>query len=438
MSTFLRTATRSAFIRNSLTLLSGTAATQLIAALSAPVLGRLYGPHDYGVLGLFLATSGLLTVIASLQMSTAIMLPRGTNAARGLLQLSVGIAILIAAIIAPVMILGRQQIANALGTPSLGGWLPLVPVAAALSATVAALNAYANRLQLYRVMSASRISGALTGLVVSLWLGFAWRTAHGLFAGFFAGLAVTAGVLVVAALRADPDIFARISVARLGLIFSRFRNFARVATPAALLNNIVQHLPIYIMSTVAGPQAAGHYSMTNRLLGLPSVFVSAAVSEVFQQRASADYASSGSCRPIYLKTLRHLAALGFAPILLIMIFGPDIFALYLGEPWRRAGEFARILSPLFFLRFVVSPLSYVFFIAGRQLENLLAQVGMLVVAAGGLYMGFRATGSPSGMLAFYSAGYSAIYLYYAIRGYTISRTEAAARSEAPVSTGGRP
>ncbi|MGK2960757.1 MAG: lipopolysaccharide biosynthesis protein [Gemmatimonadaceae bacterium] len=407
-------------MRNSLTLLSGTVATQLVAALSAPLLARLYAPRDYGALGLFMALAGLLTVVASLQMSTAIVLPRRDSAGRSLLYLSVGMTLAICAAVTPIVVLSAGVISRAIGAPSLEIWLPWLPVAAALSSTAASLNAYANRLQLYRAMSASRLSGAIVGVVISLWLGFTWRNSFGLFAGFFAGLVVTNAVLFIAARSRDADLLSRAHRKRLIGAFYRYRNFARVATPAAVLNNVVQQLPLYMISTVSGATNAGLYSMTNRLLGLPGIFISSAVSEVFRQRASADYANTGSCRNIYVKTGRTLALLGVLPLLALFLFGPDIFALYLGEPWRTAGEFARILAPLYFMRFVISPLSYVFYIADRQVENLLAQFAMLAVSGGGLYLGHYLTGSTTGMLALYSTGYSLIYLYYAIRGYVIS------------------
>jgi O-antigen/teichoic acid export membrane protein len=421
LSLKFRRAAVSSFARNSFTLVSGTAATQLIAAATAPVLARLYSPQDYGVLGLFMAFSGLLGVVASLQMVTAIVMPRRETTARRLLHLSFAGAVLLIAVATVPLWLAGELLARALGAPSLAVWMPLVPAAAAAGSAVTALNAYVNRHQGYGAMSASRVAGGIVGALLSIGLGWAHRTPAGLFAGFFGGLAMTFAVLSHAAIRADPLVYSRFEPRRLALVFGRYRNFAIVSTPAALLNNLVQQLPLYMLSTFSGSGAVGLFAMTNRLLGLPSVLISGAVAEVFRQRASSDYARAGTCRPVYAATARSLVLLGLAPALVLLVFAPDIFAFYLGAQWRTAGEFARVLVPLYFLRAVVSPLSYVFYIAERQRENLAMQIVMILVAAGGMYLGYRLAGSALAMLAFYSIGYSGVYVYYAVRGYAISR-----------------
>ena len=54
-----------------------------------------------------------------------------------------------------------------------------------------------------------------------------------------------------------------------------------------------------------------------------------------------------------------------APIsILIAILGPDLFEIVFGEEWRISGEVARFLSIVFFLTFVVSPVSSVFSVSG--------------------------------------------------------------------------
>ncbi len=411
---------RSDFFRHSLTLLSGTVATQLVAALSAPFLGRLYRPQDYGVLGVFMALSGLVGVIASLQFPTALVVPRSDARARALLHLSIagGVVIVIAGT-GPLLVWGRQ-LSVLFDAPALAAWVPLIPTAAGLGTVVSGLNAYVNRFRQYRAMARSRLSGAVVGAVVSLLLGFGGHRTVGLFAGFFAGLGTTLVVLTIAALGADRDVFQRLSIARLGRVFARYRNFALVSVPAELLNSLVQHLPLYTISVFAGTAAAGLYSMTNRLLGLPNIFIANAVAEVFRQRASTDYATSGTCRPIYLKTARTLFLLGSIPALVLFLFAPTIFSIYLGPQWREAGEFARVLTPLFLMRFVVSPLAYVFYLTERQREDLLAHVVMVAAAGGGMYLGHRIGGSAAHMLGWYSAGYCFIYLYYLVRGYSIA------------------
>ena len=74
------------------------------------------------------------------------------------------------------------------------------------------------------------------------------------------------------------------------------------------------------------------------------------------------------------------------------------------------------LLPLFALRFVASPLSYTFFIAGRQRINLVWQIALLAMTVGTLIFlpEYRTT------LQAYSAGYCLLYLVYLRLSYTLS------------------
>ncbi|PWB84025.1 MAG: hypothetical protein C3F11_03395, partial [Methylocystaceae bacterium] len=52
---------RSAFIRNVATLASGQGLAMAIPILAAPVLGRLYRPDDYGLLGAYMGLAGVFS-----------------------------------------------------------------------------------------------------------------------------------------------------------------------------------------------------------------------------------------------------------------------------------------------------------------------------------------------------------------------------------------
>ena len=111
--------------------------------------------------------------------------------------------------------------------------------------------------------------------------------------------------------------------------------------------------------------------MSNRILGLPIGLISNSIGEVFKQRAASDYNEFGTCRPIFIKTFKALLISSIVPFTILILFGADIFAFAFGEQWRGAGEYSQILGVMFFFRFTVSPLTYVFYIANKQRLDLL-------------------------------------------------------------------
>ena len=100
--------------------------------------------------------------------------------------------------------------------------------------------------------------------------------------------------------------------------------------------------------------------------------------------------------------------LGLGPSLVLFAFSPTLFAWIFGESWRAAGELAQILAPLYFLNFIASPLSYVFFVSGKQKIDLVWQVALFVMTIST----FMAPGTVQQNVLWYTIGYSLLYLVY--------------------------
>jgi O-antigen/teichoic acid export membrane protein len=139
--------------------------------------------------------------------------------------------------------------------------------------------------------------------------------------------------------------------------------------------------------------------------------------EVFKRQSVHEYQTLGNCEKVYRSTFKALVLLGAAPALLILAFAPSLCAWIFGEPWRPAGDFARILAPLYFLNFVASPLSYVFFVAGKQKVELMWQVALFVTTVSV----FLAPASLEQTLTNYTICYSFLYLIYLFLSYKFAR-----------------
>ncbi|MET0322162.1 MAG: oligosaccharide flippase family protein, partial [Duganella sp.] len=178
--------------------------------------------------------------------------------------------------------------------------------------------------------------------------------------------------------------------------------------PSNLLNTAVGQLPLLFIGARHGAMAAGLFALTLRVISAPISLLAASVLEVFKRESVRQYQADGSCRPAYLHALRVLVALGVAPALVLLVAAPALFVLAFGPAWRGAGELAQIMAPLFFLNFVASPLSYVFFVAGRQKIELVWQVALCATTI----TAFAAPWSLQHNVLAYTIGYSLLYLVY--------------------------
>lgn len=405
------------FWRHLLTVLSGSLVAQALPILAAPLITRWCGPAELGAFSIWFGVVAMAAVAATLRMENAIILdhaPARQRLGLHVVAWSAGwAALLLTAAAAAARALGWTQ----LPWPAV---LTLGP-AAWLTASMQTLLAYAASHNAFGAAARSKVWAAGGIAVLQLTLLLAGLGGNGLLAGHLLGLA--GGLAAARLLLKPPSARAPRRHGWLALLQSRWRlrptpaqrrylhrhrAFWRYALPANLLNAAVGQLPLLIIGARHGAQAAGLFALTQRVLAAPISLLAAAVLEVFKRESVRQFQASGNCRPAYLHALRVLLLLGCLPSLLLLLAAPDLFAFVFGPDWRAAGELARILAPLYFLNFVASPLSYVFFVAGRQKIELAWQIvlfGMTVCA-------FAAPWRLSANVSAYAAGYSLLYLVY--------------------------
>jgi len=203
---------------------------------------------------------------------------------------------------------------------------------------------------------------------------------------------------------------------------ARHEGFWRFSLPSSLLNALVGQLPLFLIGMRHGALAAGLYALTQRVLAAPISLLASSVLEVFKRQSVFEFQTVGHCQQAYRYTFRALLLLGLGPALALFLFSPPLFAWIFGESWREAGELARILAPLFFLNFIASPLSYVFFVAGKKKNDLVWQVALFSMTV----CVFLAPGTLRQSVLWYAIGYSSLYLVYLHLSWQCSRNHLAA------------
>jgi O-antigen/teichoic acid export membrane protein len=97
-------------------------------------------------------------------------------------------------------------------------------------------------------------------------------------------------------------------------------------------------------------------------------------------------------------------------MLLLLFFGPDIFAIYLGEKWRLSGEYARIMAPAFLLICITSPVSAIPLIFQKQKNAYLLSTAAYILTLGLIFFGANAGYTFETIVIFYSITTSLFYL----------------------------
>jgi O-antigen/teichoic acid export membrane protein len=408
------------FARNTLIMMTGTGLAQAVSIAVAPILTRLYSPSDFGVLALYTSVSSLIGVLATGRYDTAIMLPEKDEDAMSLVAVSLSLTIAVGLASFGLVVCLNQAIARWLGSADVAPWLYLIPISVLVGGLYQAMYCWSVRRGQFKRVSAGKLSGASVGAVTTVGSGLIHPSIGGLILGGAANQASAAGILAWQLRGEDWHKVTHMAWSTIRASAKRYHRFPLYSLPADFVNVAAQQAPVILLSNFFGTTVVGFYSITQRALGLPLNLIASSITDVFRQRASADFAKQGSCRGIYVKTFRSLLAFSLIPFLVFFFTAPWLFSLIFGTHWRIAGEYAQIMAPLFFLRFVVSPLSYVLYVAGEQVYDLLGQVVLLMGSVASVWVG-AVHGDPKLSLLLFSMSYSLVYLYYLAVSFRFSK-----------------
>ncbi len=354
LSQIRRTFRKDGFARGAVTLMTGTAVAQAIPIAISPILTRLFTPEDYGIFALYAALVAWLSTAAAGRYEMAVMLPETDEDADALVVLSAILAASFSLVLFVIALFARDWIAGLLGQPEIAPWLFLLPLSVTLTAIYNALNYWLNRRRNFRRMSSNRVlqSGLGSGLQIAL--GTARFGALGLILGQLFGVLITTVQISLSFLKALSPGATSIRQ-RLPDLMRRYRNHPAHLLPSHLIGATALQLPVFAMSFLYGTATAGLYAFAYRLMVLPTSVIANALGDVYRQRASVSHREHGEFRRLFLATLATTAAIGIFPLLVSLVFAPALFAFVFGEPWRVAGEYARILAVATYFQFVFVP-----------------------------------------------------------------------------------
>lgn len=405
------TDTAASYWRSVALVFSGTAAAQAIPLAGSLIIARLFAPAEFGIFTAWLGIAAIVGVFVTGRLEMALALePDGeprARAAMATVATTLMLVVVVAVIGGPAYLLFSGRL-PALPPLLIGLFLPAFVVLAASQIW----QAWAAAEGLFRALSAMRIAqaAAITGLQIVA--GIVSPSASTLASAQIAGVAIGVAVMM----RRLPPRRLEGGLATIRAFWRRYRKFPLFALPADTVNTAAGQLPLAIVASRFGADSAGFVALAFRTLGAPISLMGTAVLDVFKRRASTAWRTRGDCRHEYLQTFAVLAAGSLLATVAFFFAGEELFAFAFGEKWRPAGEAAVILLPLFALRFVASPLSYVFYIAEKQHVDLMWQVCLLVTTLAALLL----PPDYEQALLGYALGYGLLYVVYLVLSYRFS------------------
>jgi len=405
------------FTRNFLTLLTGTTIAQAIPIVISPLLTRTYTPVDFGTFALYMSVVSIISILATGRYEMAIMLPDDNEEVNAIVKLVSIIMVATSAITLLIVFFFNQEITSLLGNPEISNWLYFLPVSILLLSSYQVFNYLLIREKNFSMLAKNKVVLATTGGLTKLGGGFFWGNSFGLLLGNTLGY--IASIYLIVRNKILWSYFKNTSIS-VKTIARKYKKFPQYDVPAIAVNVFANQLPLLVLGKYFSLEILGFYSLTYKVLILPVSLLSNAILDVFKQQATEDYNKYGNCSKIYVKTLSKLIWMGTPIFVILGLLAPNLFEFIYGEEWKIAGEFAQIIAPMIFLKFIISPLSYTFYIAQKQHINFYGQILLLLFMLLALYFGIQSNDIQK-TLTYLTISSSAVYVIYLCYSFMLSK-----------------
>jgi O-antigen/teichoic acid export membrane protein len=357
---------RSQLFRNASTLVSYTAVGYLASVIAAPVLTRLFSPVEFGRYGTFMAFPLVCGLLVTLAYDSAVPTPADKNEAANMVAGTVLISGVVSVLLSLVYWACLVNHWFALGQfPAWSSWLCFAILF--LPGLVSVMQYWCLRQGWFHTIGSSSLITNVTRVLGQLGLYFlGWL---GLCLGELLARVATLSWLVFFSRNDIRSLAPAVSTRAMATALWRQRRFPIVLLPPMAIDSALSAVALPVVAMLFGAAATGQYFLMKRILDLPAALVQRTIADAYYRRISEHAVQNPErVRPLLVRTFLLIvvaSALGSLPLL---FFGPSLFALVFGEPWREAGLLSAIMVPGVVVSLGASPVTRVF--AVTQLPGL--------------------------------------------------------------------
>jgi O-antigen/teichoic acid export membrane protein len=377
---------RGTFWRNLTIVAGGTAAGQAASLLASPLLSRLYGPSEFGVLAVYASLTSIGGVVAALSYQLAIPVPEDDQEAARLSLVSLLSICAFGTATALAALLVRNHIDGWLKLDGFSKYLWLLPLGVVGLGTYELLSQWATRTKSFGVIGRTSAQRSFLQVGTQLAAGFAGLGATGLVTGQLLGQ--WSGIFGVTRRlwSRDRDKFRSVTWRDLRAVAVRYRRYPFFTVPASLLNAFDSNAAPLMFAYFFGGVVTGHFALGHRLLAVPFWLIASSAQKVFFPAAS-EARHAGRLAEETEQTFRKLLCLVLPVMALLAAAAPEAFAVVMGAEWREAGVYMQWLSVRTCFTLIVFPLMPLLYVMEKQAIGTIFNGLQLVVRVGAILIG---------------------------------------------------
>jgi O-antigen/teichoic acid export membrane protein len=299
-------------------------------------------------------------VLSSLRYDDAIVLPKSDKESINLLGLALIFNFIINLFIfIVVLILGKKLILFLNLPPSFPVLiLFIIPLGAFLFSSYQSLNSWLIRKQKYYAVSVNKLlrrsSEGIAQICFALLKNF-----NGLIFSDVIGQCANVGTVIYQTKKNELNI-RLVSITKLKYVIRKYSEFPRYNLIPAFMGACSYLLPVIFINKFFSPESAGFFDLSKLFLSIPLAFVASSISSVLLQRISQKFSRKESFLEELKPVLLIVALISVAEIVLIMLFGEDLFRIIFGKQNGTSGIISKIMVWSFALNFIVSSFTNIF------------------------------------------------------------------------------
>jgi O-antigen/teichoic acid export membrane protein len=359
----------------------GTVIAQVVAILGALYLAKLYGTEAYGVFGVFISISSILSIINTLQLEKNIITSKVIESSTNWYNfLSLSIPIVASFFLVIVYILSQWDLVGGLENK-----LILCSFLGSIFIAYFVINeSLFTFRKKFRLLSNSKVLLTFVNVALQAVLFYKYSI-YGLIYGY-----ILSQLFMVLFFYGHHIKFMGIPIFKKVKEDLKSNNtILKFLLPGNTINAFAIHLMPILIAAFFSEKQAGVYFFTAKLLTAPLFLISSSVSQVYFQKASELYHSK---RTDLLKLTKRVVKGNLIIMLLILLFlntvGMYLLEWYLDVDWKNLRQFTLILSFLIFARTSFNPISSLIIVLNKNHISLLFNMYLFIINLIAIYVGY--------------------------------------------------
>jgi O-antigen/teichoic acid export membrane protein len=363
------------FLKNVLTIFSGSTIAQIINFSAIIILQRyFYNPEEYAPFRLFFEYAAVFSSIAALRLESGLVLERDDNRALSLLRICLKYSIitsLIGGVVFTFYFIYELKVFQY-------EWLLIIlmPLAIFTNGMIQISQSFFTRADQFSTISASKIIHSITGGLTQIVTGITGFNFTGLVIGRIAGL-FSADINYLNKFLKSYKWIKRNKDEEKRLI-KKHKKFIFFTSPGVFIGNSINLVILIMLTHFYGDEFTGLTAAAIQYLGIICMLFSSSFAQVYYNEI-AQINDAKKLISSYSYWIKRLGLFSLVGLVLLYFIPSSIVTYVLGEKWSGLLYIIKIISPWMGLMFMTSSLSYIFIRLGKQKEIFFFDIFHLVL-----------------------------------------------------------